>query len=207
MERPKNYDRVGNGPWDPIELGGHKMQIINAYIKINKNGGEMLVVSFDFYKGDKQEGYFMKSYKADTRTEKKWDFKGQKYINILDSKTGECSKGFKAFCTCVERSNNGFVVAFADANDNDLSNEDFCAQFVGKLVGGVYGMVEDDYSGVCKLRPELRWFCELNKVAEQKVPEPKLLGPIARPIASRPRPQTTPKPASASTVDTGDILF
>lgn len=204
MERPKNYDKVGSGSWTPIELGGHQMRILNAEIIINKNGGEMIVVSFDFDKGDKQEGYFMNEYKNDTRNPKKWPHKGKTYINILDSKTGECSKSFKSLCTSVERSNNGFIVEFADANDNDLSNEAFCAQFKNKLVGGVFGMVENDYNGVCNMRPELRWFCELNKVAEQKVPEPKMLGPKS---VYRPRPQTAPKPAPTSTVDTGDILF
>ena len=47
--------------------------------------------------------------------------------------------------------------------------------FLETEIGGVYGIVEDEYNGDRKKKSELRWFCEDSKVDGAKVPEPKLL--------------------------------
>lgn len=174
MQKPNGFDDVQtNNEWKPIELGGHYLRIMKAEERKNKNGGDMLVVAFDFAPNDKQPNYFMDSFKADTREGKKWPNAGTKYINVNDYE-GNCSRDFKSFCTCVERSNAGFKINW-DAKD-------FCAQFKGKLIGGNFGLVENEYNGDIRKRAELRWWLETNRVDGAPIPKEKLLN------ASRPQP-------------------
>ena len=126
----------------------------------------MIVVAFDFAKNDKQPGYFSDLFDKDIRPEKKWPFNGTKYINTMDSKDkGKASKSFKSFITAFEHSNNTTAVW----------GETFCDQFKGKKIGGVFGVVEEEYNGEIKKRHQLRWFCEDNRADSANVPDPKLL--------------------------------
>lgn len=167
MNKPNGYDAAqAGGEWTPVELGGHYLIIKNvAEIKSSK-GADMIVVSFDFAQSDKQPGYFMDAYKADARAEKKWPNQGTKYIMILDSRTGQTSRDFKSFITSVEKSNRGFVTQWGDA---------FSGQFRNRLVGAVFGEVENEYNGIVRMRHELRWWCATGDVAAAKIPTPKYI--------------------------------
>lgn len=166
MEKPKNYDEVkASGDYTPPQVGGHKCVIMQVKEMVNKNGGDMIVVAIDFDGGDKQPCFFTEQFKHDDRAEKKWPNAGTVYINVLD-REGQCSKSFKTFCTCVENSNQGFEVQWG---------ADFAAQFKGKKIGAVYGMVEEFYNGKTNKRSRMRWFTSYDKALEAKVPEEKLL--------------------------------
>ena len=130
----------------------------------SKKGKDMIVVAFDFAPNDKQPGYFTDLFEKDIRPDKKWNNAGTQYIVTLDS-SNKASRQFKAFITSVEKSN-GFEVVW----DNN-----FCNQFKGKRVGGVFGIVEEEYNGEIKKRHRLRWFCEDSRVDGANVPDPKLL--------------------------------
>jgi hypothetical protein len=51
----------------------------------------------------------------------------------------------------------------------------FCEQFKNKKVGGVFGIVEEEYNGEVKKRNKLRWFCDDNRADSATIPQPKLL--------------------------------
>ena len=162
MQKPTGYDEAkASGDFTPVELGGHYLVIKQVSERKNKNGGDMIVVFFDFAQNDKQAGYFMEQFKNDIRPDKKWSNQATQYINVLDS-DGNTSKAFKTFTTCVEHSNPGFTTQWGD---------NFCQQFKDKKIGGVFGEQMDYYNGDEKKKRVLRWFVSSDKVSDAKIPE------------------------------------
>lgn len=173
MQKPNGYDEVKvGGDFTPVELGGHHMIIKGVKEQTNKNGESMIVVAFDFTKNDKQPEYFSELFDKDIRPEKKWPFNGTQYINTMDYQDkSKTSKSFKSFITAFERSNNTTAVW----------GDKFCEQFKDKKIGGVFGVVEEEYNGEIKKRHKLRWFCEDNKADSQQIPQEKLLNSSTSP--------------------------
>lgn len=162
MQKPNSYDETqAQGEFTPIELGGHKLIIKQVSEKQSKNGKPMIVVLFDFAPGDRQAGYFMDQFQNDIRPDKKWPNQATQYI-LTEDDDGKCSRSFKTFNTCVERSNNGFAVRWGD---------NFGQQFKGKKIGGVFGEQLDYYDGKEKKKRVLRWFVSLDKVDDSQIPE------------------------------------
>ena len=165
MQKPNGYDEVKTGgDFTPIDLGGHHLIIKAVKEQESKTGKPMIVIAFDCAKNDKQPGYFSDLFEKDDRPEKKWPNNGTQYIVTIDGDS-KTSKSFKAFVTSFEKSNN-VAVTWGDK---------FCEQFKDKKIGGVFGMVEEEYNGEVKQRHKLRWFCEDANVEKQKVPADKLL--------------------------------
>ena len=166
MQKPNNYDNTqASGDFTPISVGGHHLIIKKVEEAKTKAGKDMIVVAFDTAPGDSQPNYFSNLFAEDIRPEKKWPRTGRQYIVVTD-KDGNTSRSFKTFITCVEKSNSGFQTAWGDT---------FAAQFKGKRIGGVFGLVENEYQGKVTKRAELRWFCEDAKADKANTPEPKLL--------------------------------
>ena len=165
MNKPNNYDATPISDYTPIELGGHYLVIKRVEEAMSKENKDMIIVSFDTALEDKQPGFFMNEFKNDSRSNKKWPRAGRQYILVNDNE-GNCSRSFKRFINCVEKSNDGFVTQWG---------EGFVSQFLGKRVGGVFGEVENEYNGRVTMRHELRWFCSKDAVESAGVPEPKLL--------------------------------
>lgn len=172
MQEPKNYENTkASGEVTPIELGGHKLvikQVTETRSKSKISGGKekgnkpMIVVLFDFDISDKQKGYFMDAFKSDIRPDKKWPFAGSKWIVTVDE-DGNCSRGFKTFTSCIERSNPGFKTVFGD---------NFGAQFKGKKIGGVFGEVQYlNSKNEEKTGREIRWFCSSENSETASIPE------------------------------------
>ena len=184
MVKPNGYDEAqATGEYTPVELGGHYCVIKQVSERKSSTGKDMVVVLFDFCKPDKQEGYFMESYKNDTRDDKKWPFAGSKYIMVNDYQDPQkTSSQFKTFCTCVEKSNNYTI---------QWGGDNWAQQFKGKKIGAVYGEEENEYDGRTFMRATMKWFCNIDAVKDAKVPEPKYL-------KTR---QTAPVPAQASNDD------
>ncbi len=189
MFKPKNYDNVSTGSFVPAEVGGHRMTIKKVEERKNRNGGDMIVVAFDFDHTDKQPEYFKKMFMDDVRPEKKWPINGTNYVNVLDTKN-ECSRNFKTFCTAVEDSNPGFRINW-DAKD-------FGLQFKGLKVGGVFGLVENEYNGRVTMRSQLRWFCNYDRADSMRIPTEKLL--------NKPTVANT-QPSASAVVDDDDVPF
>jgi hypothetical protein len=166
MEKPSSYDEVQVGDFTPIELGGHHMIIKGVREEKSSTGKDMIVVAFDFAKNDKQPNYFSDLFEKDIRPDKKWNFAGTKYIMVNDYQNPSVvSKDFKRFITSYESSNASECVW----------GKDFCKQFTGKKIGGIFGIVEEEYNGEVKERHRLRWFCSDEKADGAEIPAPKLL--------------------------------
>lgn len=166
MQKPNNFDTTqASGEFTPITLGGHHLIIKQVQESKTKTGKDMIVVAFDMAPGDSQPEYFMKQFTADIRPDKKWPRAGRQYIVVIDN-AGDCSKSFKTFINCVEKSNNGFTTQWGD---------NFEKQFAGKRIGGVFGEVENEYNGKITMRHELRWFCSDDAVSTAKIPAAKYL--------------------------------
>lgn len=165
MQKPNNYEetQVG-GDYTPVELGGHTAIIKNVEEMISKNGKPMIKVSIDFDKADSQPDYFMENFKADIRPDKKWPFQGTHYI-LSEDNNGACSKSFKTFISCVEKSNNSECVW----------GDKFAAWFKNKKVGVVFGEVEEEYNGETKMRRRIRFFCNYDNAKTANIPDAKLL--------------------------------
>ena len=160
MNKPAGYEEAQVlGEFTPIELGGHKLVIMQVEEITASNGNQYIKVSFDTAKDDIQPSYFANAYKQDTRTNKKWS--GVTTVFPTD-KDGKTSRAFKTFCTAVEKSNAGFKMVWGDM---------FCASLKGKKIGGVFG--EDDYlnsMNECKTARKLFWFRSTDKVMDAEVP-------------------------------------
>ena len=166
MQKPNNYDQTqASNDFTPVTPGGHHLVIKKVEESVSKTGKDMIIVAFDMAPGDKQANYFSDLFANDIRPEKKWPRTGRQYIVVTDA-DGNTSRSFKSFITCVEKSNSGFQTVWGDT---------FAAQFKGKRIGGVFGMVESEYQGQTHTRCELRWFCEDAKADTANVPQPKLL--------------------------------
>lgn len=162
MQKPNNFENTqAQGEFTPVEFGGHYLVIKEVSEMKSKNGKDMIKVSFDFAKNDKQPGYFEKAFRDDIRPEKKWPNQATQYILTEDAE-GNCSRSFKTFITCVEHSNSGFVTQWGD---------NFGAQFKNKLVGGVFGPQMDYYEGREREKRVLRWFVSTDKVKDASIPD------------------------------------
>lgn len=165
MQKPNNYDNVtAPGEFTPIELGGHKLKIMQVEELTNRAGKPMIKISFDTAPDDKQPNYYSTQYKNDTREQKKWS--GVSWLNVLDHE-GNTSKSFKGFCTSVEESNPGFSMVWGDGFSNALKS---------KLIGGVFG--EEEYlndNGDVKTARKLRFWRSVEGALKTDVPEKKYL--------------------------------
>lgn len=179
MQKPNSYDETKEGgSYTPIELGGHHLIIKQVKETQSKNGKPMIVVCFDTSKKDRQPEFMSEEFKNDVRPEKKWPRVGTEYI-VTEDKDGKCSRKFKSFVSCFERSNGCEAVW----------GEKFEAQFKNKKIGGVFGEVENEYNGKVTMRHELRYFCEDDRADGAKIPDPQYL--------TAPAPPTNP-PAGAN---------
>lgn len=166
MQKPNNYDNTqASGDFTPVTPGGHHLIIKKVEEFKTKTGKPMIIVAFDMADGDSQPKYFTTMFANDIRPDKKWPRSGRQYI-VTEDNDGNCSRSFKTFINCVERSNNGFQTTWGDA---------FASQFKNKRIGGVFGLVENEYNGKVTKRCELRWFCDDSKADSANIPDPKLL--------------------------------
>ena len=165
MQKPNNFDNTSDGSFTPIALGGHYMTIKKLEETQSKGRKPMVKIALDFIAPDAQAGYFTQAFKDDVRPDKKWPNSGMLYI-LTEDENGQCSRSFKRFITAVEKSNSGFVTQWGD---------NFGAQFKNKRLGGVFGIVEDEYNGKVTKKHQLRWVCNWDSVATASVPDPKLL--------------------------------
>ena len=166
MNKPNNYDNTPTqGERVEILEGGHQLIIYQVVETETKKGKPMIVVQYDFAQGDRQVGLAANTYRDDVSPEKKWPHFATSYIQVEDQE-GNTSRNFKTFCSSVEASNPGFKISWGDG---------FAACFRKKMVGAVFGPVENEYQGNISIRNELRWYCSVEKSKDAKVPELKKL--------------------------------
>ena len=165
LQKPKGYEEVkAFTEFEQLETGGHALNITNIE-PVSGNGWEAIDIFFDTTKTDKQPNYFSKNH-----TEGSYYF-GQYRLFLPDeSKSGTdmhkySVSALKQFITSVEHSNKGFKF--------DWSTWDIMK---GKQVGASFG--EEEYlnrDNEVRTSVKLRWFCSVDKVADQKIPKVKKL--------------------------------
>ena len=164
MQMPKNFESVSAGGFTPVTLGGH-ICIIREVIEMqSKAGAPMVRVNLDFDQADTQPGYFAKAFADDVRPDKKWPNNGGRYI-VTEDRDGNCSRAFKQFITCWEKSNETEIEWGAG----------FSKQFIDTKIGAVYGEVENEYNDKISMRREIRWFVPVDDAEGADVPAPKYL--------------------------------
>lgn len=127
MNKPMGYDEAQVlGEYKPLPAGGYVCVIKQVREQFSRNDRPMIVIALDIYDGE-HKGYYEKSFRADTRADKKW---GCNVYQLSEDDKGQCTRGFKTFITSVEKSNPGFQTVWG---------EGFCVAFKGKLVGGLFG--------------------------------------------------------------------
>lgn len=164
MEMPKNYANVSAGVFTPVTPGGHICVIKEVIEMKSKAGAPMIRVNLDFAPEDSQPYYFRNQFADDIRPDKKWPNNGGRYI-LTEDRDGNCSRSFKQFITCWEKSNSREITWGAD----------FASQFVDTKIGAVYGEVENEYNGKITMRREIRWFCNAEDAEGANAPDPKYL--------------------------------
>lgn len=176
MQRPNNYENTqASGEFIPIELGGHTAVIKRVEETTSKTGRPMIKVAIDFDTADIQPDYFRKQFDADTRDGKTWPFQAVQYI-LTEDNDGNCSRSFKTFISCVEKSNNASV-EWGDA---------FERWFKNKKVGVVYGEKEEEYNGEIKTRRRIRYFCQYDKAKDASIPDKQFLREMTSQAAPAP---------------------
>lgn len=171
MLQPKDFNETqAYGNFQPLRAGGHICKIVSVEETKSKQGGKaMIVIAIDTDKTDGQPSYFQEQYKNNTKAGKKWSNNAVTRQLVFDA-DGNTNKGFKTFIETVEKSNNGFKVAWGDG---------FAACFKNKLVGGVFGREEylNDYSE-SKFATKLQSFRTIEDIKNGvEVPKDKLLNP------------------------------
>lgn len=127
MNKPFGYDEASvYGEYKPLPSGGYVCVIKQVREQLSRNGRPMVVISLDIFEGE-NKSYYEKSYRADTRPDKKW---GCNVYQLTEDENGKCTSGFKTFITSVEKSNPGFQTVWGDG---------FCQAFKGRMIGGLFG--------------------------------------------------------------------
>ncbi|NFO31459.1 hypothetical protein FDB41_15085 [Clostridium botulinum] len=170
MLMPKDFQEVqGFTGFEPLQAGGHICKIMKVEETKSKAGRDMVVIYLDTDRTDKQPSYFSEAYKNDKREPKKWNNNAIVRQLVLDAE-GATNRGFKTFIDMVEKSNNGFKVAWG---------EHFADCFKGKLVGALFGREEYlDNAGVSKFATKFQVFRTVEEIKKGvDVPKDKLLNP------------------------------
>lgn len=177
MQMPNSYNETkAGGDYTPITLGGHHL-VIKKVFEIdpdgnqirNKNGEPMIIVCFDMANDDVQPKYATNEFTSNRERYNKFPFWPHSCTSYITTENdGKCTRQFKTFTTCFAHSNG--------LDENAIRwGSDFCNQFTGKKIGGVFGEVESEYNGNRNMKHELRWFCTDSKVDFVTVPEAKRL--------------------------------
>lgn len=165
LQKPKGYEEVKEfTEFEQLEVGGHEL-IITKIEPVKGSFWQAIDIFFDTTKTDIQPNYFSKNH-----SEGGYYF-GQHRLFLPDEsqkdsdKYGYSVSALKQFITSVERSNQGFTFDWSTWN-----------VMQGKQVGGNFG--EEEYlnrDNEVRTSVKLRWFCSVDKVADQKIPKFKEL--------------------------------
>lgn len=170
MIKPNDFEQAqGFTSFQPLEVGGHVLKIMNVEETKSKAGRDMIVIYLDTDKTDSQPEFFTNQYKNDKREPKKWPNNAIVRQLVLDAE-GNTNRGFKTFIDLVEKSNNGFKVQWG---------ENFCKCLKGKLIGAIFCKEEylDNY-GQSKFAVKHQAFRTVEDIKKGvETPKDKLLNP------------------------------
>lgn len=181
-ESARNFDR------ESLEPGGHRCVLKKIEQQKSKSGLDMYVIYYDTTDDDRQPSYYLNVYVNDTSADKVW--RGRSWLVVDEKATTKTKKGedyaygqanLARLTTAIEDSNEGFEIdwtAYPDAA--------FLEQFKDKKIGIVFG--KEYYSndqGEARAAIKPRYYCNIDKAEEQKIPEEKGAGAPPKPAAGK----------------------
>lgn len=174
MNKPADFD-TAQGLSESLPKGGYVCKIMGVEETTSKTKGEpMIKISLDIAEGP-YKGYFAGKYRADIRADKKWS--GNAIVNqLVYNGDNTTNRGFKAFITSVEESNDGFKVQWGDA---------FCGSLKNKIVGVIFR--SEQFQGDNGVSSATRAYsfrsAETIRQGKYKIPDDKLLENTRTPAA------------------------
>ena len=185
MRKPNGYDEASaTMEYKTIRPGGHRCLIHKVEECNARNGSEYIKVTFDTTFDDIDPEVYMKKWRSDTRTDKKWG--GVMTIFITDP-DGFTTPQFKGFCTSLEQSNPGYKINWDDSTTASMAK---------KVIGLVFREEEfEKQDGTVGVAVKAAWACDINKAAEQDIPKRRVLKTNNAPAAPIYVPNT-PAPAN-----------
>lgn len=158
-----------------LPKGAYVCIIKNAKEVANRNGsGTHLEIAFDIAEGEYKD-FYMNQFNQSTSEDKKYSRDAYYYLNVPDdSSKPYVWDNWNTFFADLEDSNNGFV--FSGSLET----------LKGKLIGGKFHIEQTEYNGNVYDHTRLRFTCVADAVRSGKygkLPNDKLISPIARPAA------------------------
>lgn len=181
------------GPSETLELGGHYLQILHADMREGhtQNGPwQGIRIMFDTHETDCQPGFFRRKYDNSRQwaerdgKDPKWPNDGTGMVFIPQEGADKRQIGrYNGFIKMLESSNPGWKWDFTTES------------LRGKLIGGVFRDEEWEFEGRTGMAQKLAWFCDVEKVPEATIPEPRMLQrKVSRPTPAAPYQDDTDLP-------------
>ena len=173
-----------------LPKGAYVVKIVGAELAEWPSGDQYIKVGFDIAEGE-HKGFYEKQYKdtpdpADGK-KKLWPIDAVFNVNVpTDNSPDWIKQGYDTFFGDLEDSNNGFVFD---------GNKEIGKQLKGKLIGGKFHIVQNEYNGNVYDHTRMKWTCIADDVRSGtpgKMPKDKLIGASSN------------KPSSSNTSDEED---
>lgn len=170
LSKPKNWNDIpafSGELSENITPGGHYLQIL-AVKERSGSDWQALEVFFDCHSTDHQAGIVTAKYNYNKqfRPDSNWPGMGRKLVYLPQEDDPKSGRALKAFITALEASNSGFTFNFDAEVEPQLKN---------KTIGGVFREREYEFEGNAGMTVELAFWCDAEKVPDQKVPKPRML--------------------------------
>ena len=180
------------GEYETLELGGHEVVIKDAGLYTGQSGNTSLKVEVDIAGNDKQAGFFQRQFDENNNANKRWASGATRYMSLKK----ESLAYTKGFITALEKSNSGFKF------DTSKGWE----QLKGLKCAGVFGLEQYiNNEGLTKVATKLTQFRSLDKLADIKIPNVKLINGNTIPYEEYMKGSISTSPAEDFGSDTVEI--
>jgi hypothetical protein len=141
----------------PLPVGGYVLKIMKAVVEQTRSGSEMLVLNFDVAEGD-NAGFFVNSWKNDTRDNKKWRGAYRLFLPAGDGSERDnyAIRNFNNFVFCLEDSNPGYHWNWDEAGLTNLK------------IGGIWRNKEYSINGKNGWTTEMGAVATVEEIKENK---------------------------------------
>lgn len=162
INRPNNWDSIKEPSGrEQLPPGGYVVIINGAEVKRSPKGYEYLDLSIDIAEGE-YKGYYQSDYYAQ-EGEKRW--KGHYRQGTPKQDDEKRTSYFKGMIKAIEESNPGYQWNWDERS------------LVGRIVGCLFGEVENEYNSKRFMRTEPRFMCGADRIrtGDFNTPQPKML--------------------------------
>ena len=166
----------GGSKPEALEPNGYVLRIIGCKTQTARTGATKLMFAFEIAEGEKK-GYFkaLHEYQKQFDTNAKWQGTYDFFYPTKGNGSPEDIKKYKKSLAMLK----SVVTAINESNPHsapiDVTKQFTVDAFKGKLVGGIFGLVEWNYNGKSGMKARCRWFTDVAKVrsGDFTIPDPK----------------------------------